>query len=55
MARAVFDICSSSPKPLHHRGFADDQGFDLKASYSNNPPREGGILPYTRLLYKNVR
>ena len=33
MARAVFDICSSSPKPLHYRGFADDQGFDLKASY----------------------
>ena len=43
MARAVFDICSSSPKPLHHRGFADDQGFDLKASY------------IATTLYENVR
>ena len=38
MARAVFNICSSSPKPLHHRGFADDQGFYLKASYIATTP-----------------
>ena len=45
MARAVFDICSPSPKPLHHRGFADDQGFDFEGKlYSNNPPGGDYIL-----------